>query len=92
VRSRRFKKRSSQKIVVNGVRVDAAYLKEQAEKEAAEKEALRLKRIAVQRSRRRKPRPKPEPVVEVVEEVPEPAPEPEPVVVAEETGDVKEDE
>jgi hypothetical protein len=91
VRSKRFKRRSSQKIVVNGVRVDAAYLKEQAEKEAAAKEALRLKRISVQRSRRRKPRPKPEPEP-VVEEVPEPAPEPEPEVVAEETGDVKEDE
>ena len=62
MRSRRFSRRSSQKIVVNGVRVDAAYLKEQAEKKAAEEEALRLKRLAV----RRKPKPRRKPVVEEV--------------------------
>lgn len=62
MRSKRFSRRSSQKIVVNGVRVDAAYLKEQAEKKAAEEEALRLKRFAV----RRKPKLRRKPVVEEV--------------------------
>ena len=62
MRSKRFSRRSSQKIVVNGVRVDAAYLKEQAEKKAAKEEALRRKRLAV----RRKPKPRRKPVVEEV--------------------------
>lgn len=69
MRSKRFSKRSSQKRVVNGVRVDAAFLKELAEREQAEAaaEALRLKRIAVQR---RKPRPrKPKPVIVEVPEI-----------------------
>lgn len=86
MRSRRFSRRSSQKIVVNGVRVDAAYLRQQAERKAAEKEALKRKRVSV----RRKPKPRPSPKLEVVEELPEPTPEPE--VAVEETGDVKEAE
>ena len=94
MRSRRFSRRSSQKIVVNGVRVDAAYLRQQAERKAAEKEALRRKRVAVRR--KPKPRPSPKLVVEVIEAVPEPEPEVVPEAVVEEassdTGDVKEAE
>lgn len=71
MRSKRFSKRSFQKRVVNGVRVDRAYLKELAEREQAEAaaEALQQKREAVRRRPKPKPRARPKPVVvEVVEE------------------------
>lgn len=91
MRSKRFKRRAYQKRVVNGVRVDAAYLRELAQKEQDEAqrrfdaERLAQKRAAVRRRKRPTP-PKPPEIVEPVPEVVEEEEE------AEVTGDVEEDE